>query len=62
MSTYLSQRMAEFDPRTEAQFENALKQIMQEVALLGLERGGFFKKAAFYGGTAADGGNDRSSA
>ncbi|MDR0910049.1 MAG: nucleotidyl transferase AbiEii/AbiGii toxin family protein, partial [Spirochaetaceae bacterium] len=31
---------------------NALKEIVQEIALLGLDRGGFFKKAAFYGGTA----------
>lgn len=31
---------------------NALREIMQEIALAGLYRGGFFKKAAFYGGTA----------
>jgi predicted nucleotidyltransferase component of viral defense system len=33
-------------------FENALKEIIQEVALLGLWRAKFFDKAAFYGGTA----------
>jgi predicted nucleotidyltransferase component of viral defense system len=49
---YLKQRIAEFAPKTEAEFENALKQVIQEVALLGLERGRFFEKAAFYGGTA----------
>lgn len=32
--------------------ENALKEIMQEVALLGLWRSKFFEHAAFYGGTA----------
>jgi predicted nucleotidyltransferase component of viral defense system len=32
--------------------ENALKEIIQQIALLGLYRGGFFDKAAFYGGTA----------
>jgi predicted nucleotidyltransferase component of viral defense system len=32
--------------------ENALKEIMQEIALLGLHRANFFEKAAFYGGTA----------
>lgn len=32
--------------------ENALKEIIQQIALLGLHRGGFFDKAAFYGGTA----------
>ncbi len=31
---------------------NALREILQEVALLGLWRGKFFEKAAFYGGTA----------
>lgn len=30
---------------------NALKEIFQEIALLGLYRGGFFEKAVFYGGT-----------
>jgi len=31
---------------------NALKEIIQQIALLGLHRGGFFKLANFYGGTA----------
>lgn len=31
---------------------HALHEIMQEIALLGLWRGKFFEKAAFYGGTA----------
>jgi predicted nucleotidyltransferase component of viral defense system len=30
---------------------HALREVMQEIALLGLQRGGFFEKAAFYGGT-----------
>ncbi|MBV6492332.1 MAG: hypothetical protein LDLANPLL_00325 [Turneriella sp.] len=29
----------------------ALREVMQEIALAGLERGGFFEHAAFYGGT-----------
>ena len=33
-------------------YRNALKEIIQEVALLGLFRGNFFDKAAFYGGSA----------
>jgi len=33
-------------------FINALKQIMQQIALLGLWRAKFFEHAAFYGGTA----------
>ena len=32
--------------------ENALKEIIQEITLLGLHRANFFEKAAFYGGTA----------
>jgi predicted nucleotidyltransferase component of viral defense system len=31
---------------------NAFKEIVQEIALCGLSRAGFFKEAAFYGGTA----------
>ena len=31
--------------------KNAIKEIIQEIVLCGLSRGGFFKEAAFYGGT-----------
>jgi len=31
--------------------EHALREVMQEIALAGLQRGGFFDKAAFYDGT-----------
>lgn len=37
---------------TARDYENAIKEIMQEVALLGLWRSKFFEHAAFYGGTA----------
>ena len=30
---------------------HALREVMQEIALAGLQRAGFFDKAAFYGGT-----------
>lgn len=30
---------------------HAMREVMQEIALAGLQRGGFFDKAAFYGGT-----------
>ncbi len=33
-------------------YRNALKEIIQEIALLGLYRANFFSKAAFYGGSA----------
>jgi predicted nucleotidyltransferase component of viral defense system len=42
----------EYDPKNSIDVENALREIMQEVALAGLERSGFFTRAAFYGGTA----------
>ena len=37
---------------TRENYLNALKEIIQEIALLGLWRGKFFEHAAFYGGTA----------
>lgn len=42
----------EYRPRNRDEAEAALREIMQEVALAGLQRAGFFEKAAFYGGTA----------
>ena len=37
---------------TAADWENALREIIQELALLGLWRSKFFEHTAFYGGTA----------
>lgn len=37
---------------TAKDYENALKEIIQEISLLGLWRAKFFDKASFYGGTA----------
>jgi predicted nucleotidyltransferase component of viral defense system len=42
----------EYNPQDREQAEAALREIMQAVALAGLQRAGFFEKAAFYGGTA----------
>ncbi len=44
--------IAEYKPRNTDEASQALREIMQEIALAGLSRGGFFEKAAFYGGTA----------
>lgn len=44
--------LAEYNPGTQSDAEQALREIMQEIALAGLQRSGFFEKAAFYGGTA----------
>ncbi len=41
-----------YSPSNREQATQALREIMQEVALAGLYRAGFFEKAAFYGGTA----------
>lgn len=44
--------IAEYKPKTADDYKQALREIMQQLALAGLSRGGFFSKAAFYGGTA----------
>jgi hypothetical protein len=44
--------LQEYNPKNGEEAEAALREIMQEVALAGLNRTGFFEKAAFYGGTA----------
>lgn len=47
------QRMLErYDLNSLMDYKNAIKEIIQEIALLGLWRAKFFEKAAFYGGTA----------
>jgi hypothetical protein len=43
--------MARYNCRTSNDYTNALREIMQEIALLGLWRSKFFETAAFYGGT-----------
>ncbi len=52
MNTALSQMLSAYDIKTIYDRKNAMKEIMQEIVLCGLSRAGFFKKAAFYGGTA----------
>jgi hypothetical protein len=44
--------LEDYKPTNHDEAENALREIMQEIALAGLQRSGFFEKAAFYGGTA----------
>jgi predicted nucleotidyltransferase component of viral defense system len=41
-----------YHPSNREEAKDALREIMQEIALAGLNRAGFFEKAAFYGGTA----------
>lgn len=47
----IEQMLSKYDIETENDIVNALKEIFQEIALLGLYRGNFFSKAVFYGGT-----------
>lgn len=42
----------DYQPKTGEDYKQALREIMQQLALAGLSRGGFFSKSAFYGGTA----------
>jgi predicted nucleotidyltransferase component of viral defense system len=48
----VTEMLAKYQINTPMEAENALKEIIQEIALLGLHRANFFEKAAFYGGTA----------
>jgi predicted nucleotidyltransferase component of viral defense system len=44
--------LARYECRSASDYENALKEIIQEISLLGLWRSKFFEKACFYGGSA----------
>jgi hypothetical protein len=48
----IEQMLSNYEITNEADLINALKEVFQEIALLGLYQGNFFEKAAFYGGTA----------
>ncbi|MPM39670.1 hypothetical protein SDC9_86304 [bioreactor metagenome] len=49
--TIFDQMLGRYDIKTAQEKHNAINEVMQEIALAGLYRGGFFDKAAFYGGT-----------
>lgn len=51
MNRVIEAMLDRYKPQNNEERENAIKEIMQEIALAGLSRGGFFDKAAFYGGT-----------
>ena len=48
----IEQMLMQYPAETIYDKKNAIKEIMQEIVLCGLSRAGFFKEAAFYGGTA----------
>ena len=48
----IEQMLTVYDSNSYYDKKNVMKEIMQEIVLCGLSRSGFFKSAAFYGGTA----------
>jgi predicted nucleotidyltransferase component of viral defense system len=52
MNEALAQMLAAYNCRSLEDYLRALREILQQIALLGLWRSKFFDKAAFYGGTA----------
>lgn len=47
----LNQMLKKYNLGSQQDSTQAMREVMQEIALAGLQRGGFFDKAAFYGGT-----------
>lgn len=52
MNNIIEQMLSKYDIKNVNDEINALKEIIQEIVICGLSRGGFFEEAAFYGGTA----------
>ena len=52
MNSVIEQMITKYEIKNINDEINALKEIIQEIILAGLSRGGFFNEAAFYGGTA----------
>lgn len=51
MNSIFEQMLSQYAIVTEKDRRNAIYEVMQQITLAGLYRGGFFNKAAFYGGT-----------
>lgn len=52
MNKALEDMLRPYEPVTPLDWTHAIREVVQEIALLGLWRSGFFEQAAFYGGTA----------
>src|SRR5579872_3054605 len=52
MHAAIKTMLSKYQCHSEQDYVNALKEIFQEIALLGLWRSKFYEKAAFYGGSA----------
>lgn len=51
MNDIFGQMLSQYQVTTDKERRNAMYEVMQQITLAGLYRGGFFNKAAFYGGT-----------
>lgn len=51
MNKTIEVMLSKYHPQSNLERENAIKEIIQEIVLAGLSRGGFFDRAVFYGGT-----------
>lgn len=51
MNRALETMLSKYEIKNSKDRENAIKEIIQEIALSGLSQAGFFENAAFYGGT-----------
>lgn len=52
MTPIIQSMLEKYQCKTQADYERAIQETIQEIALLGLWRAKFFEHAAFYGGTA----------
>ena len=52
MNNVIQEMLNRYDANDLSGKKDALKEVIQEIVLCGLSRAGFFRKAAFYGGTA----------
>jgi predicted nucleotidyltransferase component of viral defense system len=52
MDQIVDQMIRQYNPQSDNDRRNAIKEVVQEIVLCGLSRAGFFKNVAFYGGTA----------
>ena len=52
MMSSIQSMIERYQPQNAEAYRNALKEIVQEIALYGMSKSGFFQEGAFYGGTA----------
>lgn len=50
--TAIEELIKQYEPKTIEETKMALRELLQEIVLIGLSRGDFFSHASFYGGTA----------